>query len=57
LWSFAEVHEVIHAKETLQPTGVISSTAESRPTSEVTSAAAEVGGDPTVVVEVELMIC
>jgi hypothetical protein len=50
---------VIQAEETRQVLGVASATARPEQASEVTSAATEVGGDPTVVmeVEVELVTC
>jgi hypothetical protein len=58
LQSSTEVHEVIHAEEIGQVPGITPVAAGSRQSLEVTFAG-EVGGDPTVVleVEVELMTC
>jgi hypothetical protein len=58
LQSSAEVHEVIQAEQIGQVSGITHAVTKSRQSPEVTFTA-KVGGDPTVVmeVEVELMTC
>jgi hypothetical protein len=51
------VHKVIHAEEIRQVSKITPTAAEPRQASDVTFAAAEVGVDPTVVMEMALVTC